>query len=54
MVRINPDKEIANMVRKALDESGGLCPCQIQTKCPCPKFKSLEKGFCNCEYYEKL
>lgn len=55
MVRLNPDKEIVNMVRNALKKSGGFCPCRIgSVPCPCDKFKNLEKGFCNCELYEKI
>lgn len=54
MVRLNTDKEIVDMVRNALKKSGGFCPCQLGAKCPCDKFKNIEKGFCNCELYEKI
>lgn len=53
MVRLNPDKEIVEMVKSAIKESGGYCPCQINAKCPCENFKKIEKGYCHCELYEK-
>ncbi len=54
LVRYNPDKFIVEMVKSAIKESGGYCPCQIKVKCPCDKFKAIEKGFCHCELYEKV
>lgn len=54
MVRMNPNPEIVSMVKKAIKDSGGYCPCQVDAKCPCDSFKKLEKGYCHCELYEKV
>lgn len=53
MVKLNSNKEIVNMVQTAIKDSGGYCPCQINTKCPCDKFKKQDSGMCYCELYEK-
>lgn len=53
-VRVNPDKEIVKMVTDYLRESGGMCPCRIDTKCQCPQFRNQnEPGQCHCMLYEK-
>ena len=57
MIKLNPDKEVVNSIREKLKETGGYCPCVIETfwdedtKCPCRNLK--EKEECCCGLYVK-
>lgn len=57
MIQINPDKKIADKIRKAVRENDGYCPCKIErtddTKCMCAEFLKQEEGFCHCGLYFK-
>ena len=57
-VKINPDTELVNEIRKKLKENDGYCPCRIQknkdTKCMCKEFvEQVELGECHCGLYIK-
>lgn len=55
-VRLNPDTETVNDIRKRLKDNNGYCPCNLvknpDTKCRCKEFRDQiergEKGFCHC------
>ena len=53
MIKLNPDNEIVKMVREALKENDGYCPCKIthieDNKCMCKEFR--EQGICHCGLY---
>lgn len=58
-IRVNPDKEVAELVRKKVRENDGYCPCKLlktpETKCLCQDFlNSTEPGLCHCGLYEKV
>lgn len=53
MIRLNPDKEIVDMVRAYQRAHSGDCPCTIDAKCMCDNFKQQESGWCHCLLYEK-
>jgi hypothetical protein len=52
---INPDKEIADDIRRRIDENDGYCPCRIDktpdTICPCKEFRETQE--CICGLYVK-
>lgn len=55
----NPDKETYELVRKAVNEHGGFCPCELaqtsDTKCPCKAFREQDfEGECHCGLYCKI
>ena len=58
-VRINPDTEYANDIKRRLKETGGYCPCRLtrapETKCKCKEFRDMVKkgipGMCHCGLY---
>lgn len=58
-IYINPDREFANEVRRALKDNNGYCPCQLErspdTKCRCKDFRDQikrgETGSCHCGLY---
>lgn len=56
-VILNPDNEIVKMVRKALKENDGYCPCKIthiaDNKCMCKEFRE-QAGECHCGLYIKI
>ena len=57
-VKVNPDTELVNEIRKKLKENDGYCPCRIQknedTKCMCKEFVEQEElGECHCGLYIK-
>ena len=60
MIKLNPNDEQVEAVRKALQENGGYCPCAVfkneDTKCMCKNFREQIKqgipGKCNCGLYE--
>ena len=55
-VRLNPDTEIVNDIRKKLKDNNGYCPCNpiksLDTKCKCKDFRDMvrrgEVGMCHC------
>ena len=62
MIKFNPDKEIVDIVKKGLEETGGYCPCRLErteeNKCICKEFREQIKdpnfeGFCHCRLYLK-
>lgn len=53
MIRLNPDKEIVDMVRAYQRAHSGDCPCQVDAKCMCDSFKQQESGWCHCLLYKK-
>ena len=61
-VKVNPNKEIADLVKQGLKETGGYCPCRRErtedTKCMCKEFQEQIadpdfEGFCHCQLYYK-
>lgn len=57
-VKVNPDTELVNEIRKKLKENDGYCPCRIQknedTLCMCKEFvEQKELGECHCGLYIK-
>ena len=61
-VKVNPNKEIADLVKQGLKETGGYCPCRRErtedTKCMCKEFRDQIadpdfEGFCHCQLYYK-
>lgn len=62
MIKFNPDKEIVDIVKKGLEETGGYCPCRLErteeNKCICKEFREQIndpdfEGFCHCRLYLK-
>lgn len=58
----NTNKEIADVVKEGLKQSGGYCPCRREqnedTRCMCREFREQIKdpeyeGFCHCMLYYK-
>lgn len=55
-IKMNPDREFAEQIRKALRENNGFCPCSLvkneDTKCMCKEFRQQiernEPGYCHC------
>ena len=56
-IRLNPDKEEAERILRAVKENDGYCPCRLirteDTKCICKEFKEQKEGFCHCGLYLK-
>ena len=61
-VRFNENKEIVEIVKQGLKESGGYCPCRRErtedTKCMCKEFREqiadpTYEGYCHCMLYYK-
>lgn len=61
-VKLNPDREIAELIKQGLKETGGYCPCRRErsedTKCMCKEFRGQIadpnfEGFCHCRLYYK-
>ncbi len=61
-IKLNPNKEIVDMIKKGLERTGGYCPCVItqseDTKCMCKQFREQIKdpnfeGYCHCMLYYK-
>ena len=56
-IKINPDKEFANDIKKQLRANNNYCPCRLQktpdTKCMCKEFREQESGWCHCGLYYK-
>jgi ferredoxin-thioredoxin reductase catalytic subunit len=61
-IKVNPNQEIADLVKQGLKETGGYCPCRRErtedTKCMCREFREQIadpdfEGFCHCQLYYK-
>lgn len=61
-VILNPDTEMANIVKEGLKKNNGYCPCRREktpdTLCMCTEFKEQIadpdfEGFCHCMLYYK-
>ena len=61
-IKVNPNQEIANMIREGLKQTGGYCPGRLErteeNKCMCEEFKAQIKdpefeGYCHCMLYYK-
>ena len=61
-VKLNPDAEVVEMIRKGLERKNGYCPCRVEetedTKCMCKEFREQIadpdfEGFCHCMLYYK-
>lgn len=61
-ILLNPDAEVAAMVKEGLKKNGGYCPCRRErtedTKCMCREFREQiadenYEGFCHCMLYYK-
>ena len=56
-IDVNPDKEFAREMRKAIKDNNGHCPCQLErskdTLCMCKAFRDMEEGTCHCGLYTK-
>lgn len=57
IIKLNPDKELVQMIREGLELKCGYCPCMLEanedTKCMCKAFKEMEEGICHCGLYIK-
>lgn len=62
-IRLNQDTEHVEKIRKALQKTGGYCPCKLQktddTFCMCKEFRDQIAdedfyGKCHCGLYEKV
>lgn len=56
---LNKNKSHVNVVREALKENDGYCPCRFykdeDSKCMCKEFREQETpGLCHCGLYEKV
>lgn len=61
-IRYNENKEVVEIVKQGLKESGGYCPCRRErtedTKCMCKEFRDQIadpnfEGLCHCMLYYK-
>ena len=61
-VKLNPNKEIVDMIKEGLKKKNGHCPCKLEkskdTKCMCKEFREqIEdpefEGYCHCMLYYK-
>ena len=61
-IRLNENKEIADMVQERMKARGGYCPCRREmtedTKCMCKEFREQIadpefEGYCHCMLYYK-
>lgn len=58
-IKINPDKNKADDIKKKIKDNGGYCPCSLkkteETRCMCKNFRDriekCEYGECNCGLY---
>lgn len=54
----NTDKELVAIIRQALVETKGYCPCATHrtpdTKCMCKAFREQAAGQCHCGLYIKV
>lgn len=56
-IKVNPDKDLVDTIRKKLKENDGYCPCRLtktkDTKCMCKEFLEQTEGECHCGLYIK-
>ena len=61
-VKLNPNKEVVDVIKEGLKRTGGYCPYKTErtndTKCMCKEFKNqIEdpnfEGYCHCMLYYK-
>ena len=57
-IRVNPDRDFVEEMRKKLAENNGYCPCKLlkidDTKCMCKEFRDqTTEGYCHCGLYYK-
>ena len=61
-IKLNPNKEVVDIIKKGLKEKNGYCPCKLEisedTKCMCKEFRDQIadenfEGFCHCMLYYK-
>ena len=61
-IRFNENKEVVEIVKQGLAQSGGYCPCRRErtedTKCMCKEFRDQiadpnYEGYCHCMLYYK-
>lgn len=52
-VKLNPDKQLVEVIREGLKQRDGHCPCLVDktedTKCPCKVFRETKD--CHCGLY---
>lgn len=57
-IKQNPDKKIADDIKKKLRDNDGYCPCSLlkneETKCICREFLEMAEGLCHCGLYIKI
>jgi ferredoxin-thioredoxin reductase catalytic subunit len=57
MIKVTSDKQHEQVIREALKNNNGYCPCKIHktadTKCMCKEFREQNKGECHCGLYYK-
>lgn len=57
-IKVNPDQEYANEIKRQLKSNGGYCPCALlkneDTKCMCKEFREVDEGMCHCGLYYKV
>ena len=60
-IRVYADKETEQIIRQAMKEADGHCPCVFalarneDTKCMCKEFREAPAGtVCHCGLYEKI
>ena len=55
---LNPNKEEAKRIQRAVKENNGYCPCRLvripENKCMCQEFQEQEEGVCHCGLYIKI
>lgn len=48
--RLNPDKELVQLIREGLKQTGGYCPCKLErteeNRCPCLEFRATARCHC--------
>lgn len=61
-IRLNEDKKTVKLLRDAMKQNGGYCPCRLvhneDTKCMCKEFRDQIadpdfEGYCHCMLYYK-
>ena len=61
-IRLNDNKEIVEVIKEGLKQSGGYCPCRRErsedNKCICKEFREQMsdpnfEGYCHCMLYYK-
>lgn len=57
MIRLNPNRSIAEFVKSGVKNNAGYCPCKTEqiaeNKCMCEDFKKQDSGECYCGLYVK-